>query len=263
MLHLIQDGQERPDGLLRLHPEDPGLLRGLSAFETLRSWGTGLPTLDLHLARLHASAAALGLPMPDLRTVAAEAHTAARALVAHSDTVRLRITLTPRTRLVLAATDLPPVAPVHVRTRPWPGTAGLSGRVKHGSRATSAVALRQAAADEILWVDEAGEAVEGSWSNVLAVAGGCLVTPPDDGRLLPGVTRGLLLRQARALGLPVREQALRLAAPWDELYLSSSLRLLVPIASLDGAPAPGEGPVGAAVAAGLRASLEAGRLPAP
>lgn len=263
MQHLIQDGLARADGVVHLHPEDPGLLRGLSAFESLRTWGQGLPTLALHLARLRDSAAALGLPPPPLDLLAQEAHRAVAVLQGAGGPVRLRITLTPRTRLVLAATDLPPVGPVAVRTRPWPGTAGLSGRVKHGSRAAASVALRQAAADEILWVDPAGDALEGTWSNVLAVAAGCLWTPPDDGRILPGVTRGLLLRQAQALGADVREEAPRPGEPWDELYLSSSLRLLVPITSLDGTPAAGAGPVGAALSSALRVGLEAGRLPPP
>ncbi|MCK6502643.1 aminotransferase class IV [Myxococcota bacterium] len=263
MQHLIQDGQERADGLVRLDPEDPGLLRGLSAFETLRTWGEGLPTLALHLARLRDSAAALGLPAPPLDLLADEAHRAVAALQGAGEPVRLRITLTPRTRLVRAATGLPPTGLARACTRPWPGTGGLSGRVKHGSRAAAAVALQRADADELVWVDERGAAVEGSWSNVLAVRGGRLFTPPDDGRLLPGVTRGLLLRQARALGVPTLEVPLPVAGPWDELYLSSSLRLLVPVASLDGAPAAGEGPVGAAVSSALRAGLEAGRLPPP
>jgi branched-subunit amino acid aminotransferase/4-amino-4-deoxychorismate lyase len=53
-----------------------------------------------------------------------------------------------------------------------------------------------------------------------------------------------LLECAKELGVPVNEAPLPLDTPMDELYLSSSLKVLCPVDTLDDKPAPGEGPVG-------------------
>ena len=64
------------------------------------------------------------------------------------------------------------------------------------------------------------------------------LTPPADGRILPGVTRALLLELAPSLGLRSREAPISLdrmrAAPVT--FATSSIRLAVP-ASLSGAAA--------------------------
>ena len=48
------------------------------------------------------------------------------------------------------------------------------------------------------------------------------------------------------------------AGPCDELYLCSTLKELAPVVVVDGAPAPGAGPVGEKVAAAFRARVGAG-----
>jgi para-aminobenzoate synthetase/4-amino-4-deoxychorismate lyase len=73
--------------------------------------------------------------------------------------------------------------------------------------------------------------LEGSRANVFAREGDALVTPPADGRILPGVTRGRVLEIARAEGAKVREEALsleRLRAA-DEVFLSGSVRGIEPV----------------------------------
>ena len=63
-----------------IHADDPGLLRGLAAFETLRVYGGRPFALTEHLARLGLSALRMGLEMPDARALeelAAEAIEAA------------------------------------------------------------------------------------------------------------------------------------------------------------------------------------------
>ncbi|HET6571176.1 MAG TPA: aminotransferase class IV [Solirubrobacterales bacterium] len=105
-----------------------------------------------------------------------------------------------------------------------------------------------------LIVDEDGTALEASRANVFAVRDGVLVTPPLDGRILPGVTRMRVLRIAEALGIESREEPLSrddlLAA--DEAFLTGSLRGVEPAGSLDGHPVPGGGPIAERLAAELR-----------
>lgn len=87
---------------------------------------------------------------------------------------------------------------------------------------------------------------EGAYTNVLAVFGSTLVTPPvdDDPPILHGVTRADALRLAPTVGLipevrPIRVEELRAA---DEILVSSSRRFVSAVGTLDGRP------VGAGVA---------------
>lgn len=250
---MIQDGQPRPDGRVLLDVEDQGLARGLSVFETMRTWSGRLRLIALHLDRLADSARALRIPMPPRPTLEREAEQAARAIPGEAV---VRITLTERTRIVHAGPMPIPPPGVRVALRPHPEHPWLSGRVKHSSRAASVTAVRDAGTDEVLWTDASGALLEGTYTNVFAVQQGVLLTPADDGRILAGVTRRLVLAAAAQLYLPHGEGALPAHGPFDELYLTSSLKLLVPVVELDGRPAPGTGPVGQRLVAAVRARLE-------
>lgn len=68
------------------------------------------------------------------------------------------------------------------------------------ARRRSAVA---AGADEAVLVSGDGRVLEGSTTSILWWRGDTLCAPPSDGRLLPGVTREVLLSAAGAAGVPV------------------------------------------------------------
>jgi para-aminobenzoate synthetase/4-amino-4-deoxychorismate lyase len=89
-----------------------------------------------------------------------------------------------------------------------------------------------------LIVDLDGEVLEAATANVWIVEGTALVTPPLDGRLLPGTVRARALAAASAAGLEPREEPIpleRLKAA-DEVLLSSAIAGVRP-ATLAG-PAP-------------------------
>ena len=90
-----------------------------------------------------------------------------------------------------------------------------------------------------LIVDVEGDVLEASWANVWIVEGGRIVTPAADGRLLPGVTRSLLLECDPALGLTASTEPISVgrAREADAIFLTSSLRYAV-TAALDGGPSP-------------------------
>ena len=106
------------------------------------------------------------------------------------------------------------------------------------------MARTQADVDEIFWVGNDGCLTEGTRSNIFAVIDGVMVTPPDDGRLLCGVTRGTILEISKSAGIPVEEGLIRTTDSFTELYATSTLRNLAPVIELNGQPAPGNGPVG-------------------
>lgn len=105
----------------------------------------------------------------------------------------------------------------------------------------AAVLARQEAAevgaDEAILVRD-GRAVEGSSSNLFLVTGGEISTPPLGPNLLAGITRALVMELAAGAGIPCYERdiaAVELAGA-DEVWLTSSLREVVPVTRLDGVP---------------------------
>jgi D-alanine transaminase len=97
-------------------------------------------------------------------------------------------------------------------------------------------ALDQGAAESILIRD--GLATEGAASNLFAVIDGVLTTPPKGPKLLPGITRDLILELAQTHGIPhaegdISREALRTA---EEVWLSSSTKEILSVTRLDGQP---------------------------
>ena len=85
-----------------------------------------------------------------------------------------------------------------------------------------------------------GLVLEAARASVFVVLDGALVTPPLDGRILPGTSRSAVLTLAAELGIPAGAMLLR---PTDlrrsgEVFLTSSIRGIRPARSLDGDPLP-------------------------
>jgi branched-chain amino acid aminotransferase len=77
--------------------------------------------------------------------------------------------------------------------------------------------------------------VEGTTSNVFVVRGGALFTPPAEAGILLGITRAHVLDLARELGKRVLEAPLTPddLASADEVFVSSSIREIVPVVRID------------------------------
>jgi para-aminobenzoate synthetase/4-amino-4-deoxychorismate lyase len=104
----------------------------------------------------------------------------------------------------------------------------------------------------ILTTDD--EVLEAGRANLFVVADGGLATPPADGRILPGTARAATLDLAAELGIPAAERRLYLddLRGADDLFLTSSLRGVRPVRTLDGEPLGPPQPVVARLAAELR-----------
>src|SRR5690606_29880789 len=109
---------------------------------------------------------------------------------------------------------------------------------------------------EALIVDSRGAVLEGGTSNVFLVNEGRLITPDISAGILAGITRAHLLAVAQAIGVPIelRTPSLEDAYGADELFISSSIRELMPVVRLDDRPiGSGEpGPVFARLRAAFR-----------
>ena len=81
-----------------------------------------------------------------------------------------------------------------------------------------------------------GLVVEGAATNVFAVTGGVLRTHPRSQRMLPGVTRKVIMELVTGMHLPLREEAVTLAelAGAEEVFVCGSTTDVTPIVVLDG-----------------------------
>jgi D-alanine transaminase len=70
------------------------------------------------------------------------------------------------------------------------------------------------------------------------VENGEILTPPKDERVLPGITRDLILELAADAQLPFAERTIldRELETADEIWLTSSMREVVPVTRLNGRP---------------------------
>ena len=106
--------------------------------------------------------------------------------------------------------------------------------------ATQAAVTRQAE-EAILHRRE--EVMEGATSNVFAVIDGQVRTPPLSPRILPGVTRKLVLKLMRENGMECQEGLLRVdeLRRAEEIWITGSTRGVMPVIELDGSPVGGRG----------------------
>jgi para-aminobenzoate synthetase/4-amino-4-deoxychorismate lyase len=172
-------------------------------FETLLAVDGEPVLLEEHLDRLRASVAELygaELPPLDLALPPAGAW-------------RVRIDFVPGEGLAVESTPAAyPTEPLMPRLLTIPGGLGA-----HKWRDRALVAPRP----EPLILDLSGEVLESGSGNVFIVEGDGLVTPPADGRILPGVTRAELMRTADVSVEPIDLERLRAA---DEAFVTSSIR---------------------------------------
>jgi para-aminobenzoate synthetase/4-amino-4-deoxychorismate lyase len=231
-------------------------------FETILVAGGRPVALGRHLTRLALSARQLygaGLPVG----LAAELFELASGV----GRARLRVTARPRraaregkVELELELTGLPERS-VPVELVPRAVAGGLGAHKWVDRRLLDSLAAPAPGEDEDEDEDEESEALlcdldglvlETARGNVFVVdRQRRLLTPPADGRILPGVTRARVLEHARVLGLQTRVRPLALEElnSARELLVTGSLRGVVP-ARLDGHP-PEVGPTGRRLARAL------------
>jgi para-aminobenzoate synthetase/4-amino-4-deoxychorismate lyase len=140
------------------------------------------------------------------------------------------------------------------RLRPMTVSGGL-GEHKWADRGLVAAA-EQADTDAVpLIVDDGDEVLEASRGNVFAVRDGVVLTPPADGRILPGVARARAIEIARESGFEVVEQPLGLAdlESSDEVFLTGSVRGIEPVRAIGDDSRQEPGAVTPALAARLGA----------
>jgi branched-chain amino acid aminotransferase len=252
------DGRMVAPDEARVSVFDRGFLYGDSVFETIRTYGGEPFALGEHIERLRKSAERvfIELPVPPAR-IAEEVRAAVHAVHNPESYIRVMVTrgsgplgldsdqVKDPVRVIIVGPLTPPpisayeqgIAVISYRTRRAAEDTDAVG-AKVGNYLVAVLAMREArkaGAAEALIVDGAGNVVEGASSNVFALFGGRLVTPPEEAGILAGITRAHLIGVAHELGLDVALEPLpvpRLMSA-DEVFISSSIRELLPVVRID------------------------------
>jgi branched-chain amino acid aminotransferase len=274
----------------RISVYDRGFLYGDSVFEVIRTYGGKPFGLDEHVARLHRSAGKIAMELPwSERTLHDEILANVREANHPESYIRVIVTRgtgemgldpelagTPLRVVMIHPLTLPPT-PVYrdgvavlicTSQRATDGTAAEGA--KSSNYLANLLALRDAKqkdAYEPVFVHD-DEVLEGGTSNVFAVFGTTLVTPPER-RILGGITRKHVLAAASDFEVRVEPMTLERFRSADELFLTSTVREIVPIVRIvdpTGSHAVGKGVPGPATRAihrAFRARVGAPTSPMP
>jgi branched-chain amino acid aminotransferase len=253
------DGKFVPDGEAVFPIDDLGLLRGYGCFDFMRTYNGRVIFIREHVQRLLRSAAQIGiaLPLSEEEWVRLVQETLQRNPPVESS-VRILVTggssadfITPQGRPRIAVM----VAPLHPYPPEWyRDGAGVitvaSTRAIPGAKTIDYIRAilvlaeaREKGAIEAVYVDPEGHVREGTTSNIFAFIGDRLVTPGTG--ILHGITRQKVLGLAEeTYSVAVRDIARDELLRADEVFITSSNRLIVPIVRVDdaviGAGRPGE-----------------------
>lgn len=251
--HVFHNDRLVPIEQVRLSPGQAGLLSGWGLFTTLRVCEGELFAFERHWARLERDAKRTRLPFPfDPETVRAQLHQVLQANKVLEGTARIYAVYNkvgfwqsdeaaPEVDLILYSAGLPSYRePVRLGLR------------EHGRHAASPLAgvkvtswlnnvwnlaeAQEAGFDEVILLNERGEASECTAANIFCVRAGRVLTPPLSSGCLAGVTRSVLLEIVSASGLQMAEQTL---TPEDlfaaeEVFISSTNRNLLGVGEIAG-----------------------------
>lgn len=199
----------------------------LGLIETMRARGGRLPWLARHMARLHASAAALNLPPPPADIV-----DLIRIAAAGRDRV-VRIEL--RSGLVEVSTrevsEPTPVMLVVSEEKHRPYRHKTTDRAVFGRALANA---RRAGAHDAVLVNSDDHVTEGTTWSLFWWKDGRLFTPAEELGILPGVGRSRVMELAQVQ----EERVLPAELAGRSLFLVNAVRGVVEISRFEGEPVP-------------------------
>src|SRR5690348_10040060 len=250
---LLHNGEIRDAAERFVSPGQIGFMYGWGVFSTIRVYD-GVPfAWERHWPRMKEDARRMRVPFPaDPTAVLEDLHRLIDANQASNATLRLTVVRNhggmwegpapARDFDVLAFT---------ADVFPW-GDALKLGVVANGRHAASEFAgtkilswsenmcryemAHERGLDEVVLLNERGEACECTSANLFTVHGSLVRTPALRSGCLPGVTRALLLEEIRVPGFRVEEATLLPSdlESADEIFLTSTTRELLPVVSIEG-----------------------------
>ncbi|MFK7896929.1 MAG: aminotransferase class IV [Myxococcota bacterium] len=255
------DGEIMPASEARIPILDHGFLFGDGVFEGIRVTPRGIFRLDGHMKRLGTAALAIGIEVEGgFDRVREVAIATTRAWGPREGYLRLIVTRgvgrlgidpsgCPSPQIICIAAGAASVDPekhksgIEMITSSLrrPASDVLDPRVKSLNYLNNVLAKREAnlrGADDALVLNAQGLIAEASATNVFALSGGTLATPPVTDGALEGLTRRTVIEIGGELGLDVQEKSLSRFDLYaaDAVFLTGTRAGLVPVGRLDGSP---------------------------
>jgi branched-chain amino acid aminotransferase group I len=250
------NGSLMPISQARISILDYGFLYGYGLFETMRAYQGRVFRLDSHLSRLTASAEMLGFSVAviDLRKAIADVIDENRL-----GNARIRITVSIGEGAMSpdpASCDKPTVLIMATDYHPYPESVYQAGfraivssihrnsqspisRFKSTSYLESLLArqeARDAGINEAILLNDKGYVAEASMSNVFLVNNDTVITPSEDGGILPGITRAVILEISQHLDIENsgRNITLEELISAEEAFLTNSVMEIMPLTEING-----------------------------
>jgi branched-chain amino acid aminotransferase len=231
--------------------DDLGILQGDGLFETMRAYNGNIFAIEEHMERLVRSARTIKmLNIPPEEELINACQSVVDANKLKSARVRLTVTRGPadgRKMTVIVTAEEYKEKPEDLACKGinaitlsgFRSSTDVLATVKSTSYQRLALARRiagSAGCEEAILINEHGNISEGSYSNIFAVKGQEIITPPVTDGLLPGITRSLIMEIARKNDFKVKEQSIAAAQipAMDEIFITNSLIEIMPVASVDG-----------------------------
>jgi branched-chain amino acid aminotransferase len=137
----------------------------------------------------------------------------------------------------------------------------MSAGLKTLSYTDGVLALVEAAAkgaEDAIFLDTEGHVSEATASNVFLVKNGAVRTPPVSCGAFPGITRSVVLDLLAGMRVSVSDDPVSPAelAEADEVFLTSSVREIAPVDTVDGRSLKAPGPITTAVMGAYAAAVQ-------
>lgn len=254
------NGKFVEEGRATISPFNRGFLYGDGLFETVRSYGGRLFALEEHFLRMEESAGFLRISLPfDLKQLGELLLLLLEKNNLEKDDGRIRINLARggAKRGLFAEKDVPSEAVITVEAVP-PGIERIQKEgirlviirdIRIDSRSSLSshktfnyipgvlglMHVEAAGGDEGIFLNYEGNVIEGVTSNVFMVKEGRIFTPPLSSGLLPGITRKKVIDVAQGAGFDLWESNITEEELFhaDEIFITSSVREVVPVITLD------------------------------
>jgi len=251
---LLHNDELRELGDRIVSPGQVGLLNGWGVFSTIRVQDGVMFAWERHWARMKGDAARMRVPFPDNATWLEESlYRLIDANEASNATLRV-VVVRNRGGMWEGPSDRPfDTIAFTAPLNNWGEAANLGivlqarhaaaefAGTKYTSWSENLVRYERAheqGFDEVILLNEKGEVAECTSANIFATSGDHVWTPPVSSGCLPGVTRALLLEEVQLPGIAVSEKILlpKDLESADEIFITSTTRDLMPVASIDGLP---------------------------
>lgn len=239
---------------------DRGWLYGDGIFETMRTYQGRPFCLQEHLERLAGSAKLISLRLPWSGKHLKQAVATTLAVNKINGDVLLRLTISRgvgdrglslpnknRPTLVITMRDLPVLEDddydagrrasiVSIRRNSIESLDPAAKSMNFLNNILAKVQADAAGADEAFILNALGKVTEGTVSNIFAVIGGKIKTPPLSDGLLPGISRKIAIQLAKEHNLNIEETSLWPSDVYgaDELFITSTSVGIMPVIEVDG-----------------------------